>query len=96
MLTDERKRHIVKRRKEDAEFILKNIKITIENYDFILDAHENCIRCVKLFDNRNIAFVIKLSLDNSSQGNSILSAVVMNVRKLNKLLIRDTIIDSKL
>ena len=96
VLTDERKHHIIKRRKEDSIFILNNIREVIEDYDFILDASSNCIRCVKFYDKRNIAFVIKLSLDDSNQGNSILSAVVMNMKKLNKILSRDRIIDSKL
>ena len=95
VLTDERINHIYKRRGKDSEYILHNIRQTIENYDYILDADDYCIRCIKLIENRNVAFVIKLSLNNKTQANSILSAVVINFKKLNKLIIRDKIIDTK-
>lgn len=96
ILTDERINHIRLRRGIKANEILNNVKEVICKYNLILDADDNCIRYVKLYDNHNIAFVIKLSLDNHKQGNSILSGVIVKTKKLEKIIDKSTIIDLKI
>ena len=48
VLTNERKEHILDRRRNDGVDILINLKSSIENYDYLLDAGDFSIRYIKV------------------------------------------------
>ena len=95
VLTDERKKHILIRRGGDADDVLSNLVKTIKDYDLILDAGGECIRFIRMNED-NYSYVIKLSLNNNKEGNSIITGIKIKTRKVNKYVLRSRIIDSKL
>ena len=95
ILTDERKKHILIRRGNDGDNVLSNLVKTIKGYDLILDAGSGCVRFIKMNED-NYSYVIKLSLNNSKEGNSIITGIRIKTRKVNKYILRNKIIDSRL
>lgn len=95
VLTDERKKHIIERRGKDSLFILANLVNVIENYDHILASENNCIKYIKMSED-NYALVIKLSLDNINEANSILSAMKINTKRAIKYASKDRVIESRI
>ena len=61
----------------------------------ILDAGGECIRFIRMNED-NYSYVVKLSLNNNKEGNSIITGIKIKTRKVNKYVLRSRIIDSKL
>jgi len=95
VLTDERKKHITQRRGSDSALVLDNIVNTIRDYSFIIDAGNDCVKYIKLGKN-DFSYVVKLSLKKQKEGNSVISGMKVNTKKINKYLKKNKIIDSKL
>lgn len=95
VLTDERKRHILDRRKNDGVDILLNLKESIERYDYLLDAGDYSIRYIKYNKSKNYAYIVKLSINNKNKANSIISGIIIDDKKIKKYINKYIIIDSK-
>ena len=95
VLTDERKRHILDRRKNDGVDILLNLKESIERYDYLLDAGDYSIRYIKYNRSKNYAYIVKLSINNKNKANSIISGIIIDDKKIKKYINKYIIIDSK-
>lgn len=97
VLTDERKNHIIERRGKDANFVIGNIKETINNYDYILkddDKKAIFIKKIKDTDHHN-HLVVYLSLKDKSKANSVITGIKMNDSKVRKKIEKHKIIDKK-
>ena len=95
VLTDERKQHILDRRKNDGLDVILNLKDSIENYDYLLDAGDKAVKYIKINKYRNYAYIVKLSLFDSSKANSIISGMIVNGKKIKKYILSTKIIDEK-
>jgi len=95
VLTDERKTHILKRRNNDGTDVLINLKDSIEHYDFIIDAGDKAIKYIRFSQDRNYAYIVKLSLTDTMKANSVISGMVINSKKLVKYIRQKKIIDMK-
>ena len=94
VLTDERKKHIIERRGKDARKVLDNLSKTIKEYDYVFIGNSGCIKYVKKINDIYL-LVVKLSLQNSNKGNSILTGMIVDKRRINRLIARDKLIDKK-
>lgn len=86
VLTDERKTHILNRRKNDGIDVLINLKDCIRNYDYVIDAGDKSIKCIKISTKRNYAYIIKLSLESHQKANSVISGMIIGKKKVNKYI----------
>ena len=60
VLTDKRKQHILDRRKNDGLDVILNLKDSIENYDYLLDAGDKAVKYIKINKYRNYAYILNL------------------------------------
>lgn len=81
IITKERIKHIEERRKEDADFVKIHMLDTIKEYDYIIDARDNCIKFIKSYDNKDNVVVTWLSLSDSKYANSILTCERINKKR---------------
>ena len=95
VLTNERKEHILDRRRNDGVDILINLKSSIENYDYLLDAGDFSIRYIKVNETKNYAYIVKLSINNKNKANSVISGIIIDSKKIKKYIRKYRIIDSK-
>ena len=95
VLTNERKEHILYRRKSYGVDVLINLKESIKNYAYLLDAGDFSIRYIKINEAKNYAYVVKLSINNSSKANSVISGIIIDSKKINKYICKYKIIDSR-
>ncbi len=97
VLTDERKEHIRERRKDDFDYIINNMKNTIDDYDYLLKDDDKKVLFIKKIDDdkhyNNLA--ILLSLDDETRANSILTGIRIRERTLKSLLKSRKVIDKK-
>lgn len=100
VLTDERKNHILERRgKKDFDIIMKYLKITLLDYDYILDDSRRnkkgiiYIKCIN--DEYFCAIFVALSLNNSEYANSHITGIVMNSKSFVKYVATRKVIDKK-
>lgn len=84
VVTDERLKHIIERRKDDSMEVINNIKDTILNYDAIYDdskheQHEDpgIIYIKKANDDLNCAVIVALSTKDSSKANSVITGIML-------------------
>ena len=95
VLTNERKEHILDRRRNDGLDVLINLKSSIENYDYLLDAGDFSIRYIKINETKNYAYIVKLSINNKNKANSVISGIIIDSKKIKKYIRKYRIIDSK-
>ncbi len=97
VLTDERKDHIIERRGKDADFVINNIKETINNYDYILKDDDKKAIFIKKIDDtdHHNHLVVYLSLKDESKANSIITGIKMNDKRVKKQIEKHKIIDKR-
>ena len=89
ILTEERKKHILKQHKEDYEVIINNINETILNPEEVLKDSKNkdTLFFINNLEKNNLNVVVKLSTTHNKEHpkNSIMTAWIIRNRNLIKL-----------
>lgn len=97
VLTNERKKHIKERRKDDFDFVINHLNETLEDYDYLLKDEKDKVIFVKgIKDGKyynNLA--VLLSLNDETKANSIITGMKLNEKNFNRLLKKRKIIDKK-
>lgn len=66
--------------------MLLNLKESIRKYDYLLDAGDYSIRYIKISNNRNYVYIVKLSINSRTKGNSVISGIVIDNKKMHKYI----------
>lgn len=97
VLTEERKRHIKERRKDDFDFVMDHLNETLEDYDYLLkDDKDKAIFIKSVKDGKHYNnLVVLLSLNDETKANSILTGIKINDKNMKRYLNNHKIIDKK-
>ena len=95
VLTKERIKHIEERRNYYADFVTIHLLETIKEYDYIITCIDECVRFVKEYDKVNNNILVKLSLNNEEEANSVLTGIMINNKELKRLIKKYKVIENR-
>ncbi len=85
IVTDERLKHIIERRKDDAFVVADSIEKTIKEYDAIYDdtiegknREPGVVYVKKIAENMTCAVAVALSTKNSNKANSVITGIMLS------------------